>query len=317
MTSPRHAESTAQGRYYTHPVTGQQLVSVTNILSVACAKPALIPWAVKVVVEKAWTVLPRMVAASRKQQDCKPTRPSKDWEACGTCWGCLNREVKGEHNVVRDKASDLGTRIHNLAEAHILHKPMPEDLEAAPYVGQYEAFLRDFDVDITKDIEATELTVANPALGYAGTLDLLVWLRLDGFIPGQPVKVNPDGKRSLWLLDFKSSATRAAGSVYPEYALQLAGLRGASEMWLPDDSIVPMMRGITGAACLNLRQSTYALIPLPTGNAEFAAFKGGLVMTKWMHSGPVNDARPIQPDGSTKPKATRAKKTTTTTKKAA
>jgi hypothetical protein len=312
MTSPRFAEATAQGRYYHHPVTGQQLVSVTNILSVACAKPALIPWAVKVVTEKAWNVLPRMVAASRKHEDCKPTRPNKDWEPCGVCWGCLNREVKGEANVVRDKASDLGTRIHNLAEAHILRKPMAPDDEAAPYVEQYEKFLADFDVDITKDIEATELTVANPALGYAGTLDLLVWLRLDGFIPGQPVKVNPDGKRSLWLLDFKSSATRAATSTYPEYALQLAGLRHAREMWLPDDSIVPMMRGITGAACLNLRKSTYAMIPLPTGNAEFDAFKGGLVMTKWMHSGPTNNAQPVLPDGSTKPKATRGKKKTIT-----
>jgi len=118
------------------------------------------------------------------------------------------------------------------------------------------------------------------------------------------------------LLDFKSSATRAAGSVYPEYALQLAGLRCANEMWLPDDTIVPMRRGITGAACLNLRKTTYALIPLPTGNAEFAAFKGGLAMTRWMHSGATNGAQPIQPDGSTKPKATRAKKLPTARKAA-
>lgn len=321
MTSPRHAEATAQGRYYHHPVTGQALVSVTNVLSVACAKPALIPWAVKIAVGKAWDVLPRMVAAARQQQDCKPTRPKTDWVACGTCWGCVNREVKGEANVVRDKASDLGTRIHALAEAHILGKPMPPDDEAAPYVAQYEQFLKDFDVDITRDIEATELTVANPALGYAGTLDLLVWLHLDGYIPGQPVKYNPDGKRSLWLLDFKSSATRAAASVYPEYALQLAGLRGAREMWLPDDTVIPMLKGITGAACLNLRQTTYALIPLPTGNPEFDAFKGGLAMAKWMHSGATNGAQPIAPDGSTKPKRAPAKKAaakkTTTPRKAA
>ena len=39
-------------------------------------------------------------------------------------------------------------------------------------------------------------------------------------------------------------------------------------------------------------------------------------MAKWMHSGPVNGAQPIQPDGSFKAKATRAKKTTTTKKAA-
>ena len=52
MTSPRHAESTAKGRYYTHPVTGQRLVSVTNAISVGMAKPALVPWAAKVTAEQ-------------------------------------------------------------------------------------------------------------------------------------------------------------------------------------------------------------------------------------------------------------------------
>jgi hypothetical protein len=315
MTSPRHAESTAQGRYYTHPVTHQQLVSVTNVLSVGCAKPALVPWAGKIVAEKTWTVLPRLVSASRAREDCRPAPIPKNWLPCGKCFGCLTRELKGEVTVARDKAADLGTRIHALAEAHLLSRPMPPDEEAAPYVKQYERFLADFDIDLTRDVEATELTVANPALGYAGTLDILLQLRLDGFSEGK-VKLLPDNGRALWLIDLKTSATRPATSTYPEYALQLAALRHANEVWLPDDTVAPMPRGITGAACLNLRKTTYALIPLPTGTAEFAAFKGSLALTNWMHSGVTKDARPIETTADFRPKG-RAKKTTTTTPKAA
>jgi hypothetical protein len=299
MTSPRHAEATAQGRYYTHPVTSQQLVSVTNVLSVGCAKPALVPWAAKVAAEHAIDHLPQLVIMSRTDRD-----------------GAI-RDIKSQVTVARDKAADLGTRIHALAEAHLLSKPMPPDDEAAPYVAQYEKFLADFEVVIDSDnVEATELTVANPALGYAGTLDILLRLRLDGFTQGQ-VKLLPDGGRALWLIDIKTSATRAATSVYPEYALQLAALRGAREMWLPDDTVASMPKGITGAACLNLRKTTYALIPLPTGPAEFDAFKGSLALTKWMHSGPVKDARPVDAAAVVKPKRGAAKKTAATPEKAA
>jgi hypothetical protein len=315
MTSPRHAEATAQGRFYVHPVTGQQLVSVTNVLSVGCAKPALVPWGAKVVTEKAWEVLPRMVTASRQHADCRPARTPKDWVPCGRCYGCLTREVKGEVTVARDKAADLGTRIHALAEAHLLGKPMPPDEEAAPYVVQYERFLADFDIQVDRDVEATELTVANPALGYAGTLDILLRLRLDGFIEGK-VKLLPGDERALWLIDLKTSATRPATSTYPEYALQLAALRHATEMWLPDDTVTPMLRGITGAACLNLRKTTYALIPLPTGPAEYAAFKGSLALTKWMHSAVTKDAQPVETNAVMRPKGRATKKTTTITKAA-
>jgi hypothetical protein len=295
MTSPRHAEATALGRYYTHPTTGEQLISVTNVLSVGCAKPALVPWAAKIAAEWAMDHLPQLVHRSR----------TEDRES-------LRKEISAQVTVARDKAADLGSRIHALAEAHVLGTTLAEeegDDQAAPYVKQYEAFLRDFNVDITKDIESVELTVANPFLGYAGTLDLLVWLNLDGFIPGMGTRPTDGGKKALWLVDLKTSATRAAASVYGEYALQLAALRHAKEMWLPDDTVIPMVGGIKGAAVLNLRQRTYELVPLPTGQQELDAFKGSLVLAKWMHeTGQAvtrGDFRPITAQGSAKPKRAR------------
>lgn len=298
MTSPRHAEATAKGRYYHHPETGEALISVTNILSVAMAKPALIPWAAKIAAEWAMDHLTTLVFRSR----------TEDRES-------LRKEISAQVTVARDKAADMGSRIHHLAEAHVLGIEVAHedgDEACAPFVDQYVKFLTDFGVDITKDIESVELTVANPGLGYAGTLDLLVWLALDGYLPGQPVKPLPGGKKALWLVDLKSSATRPATSIYPEYALQLTGLKHATEMWLPDDTTIPMVRGIKGAAVLNLRQKTYALIPLPTGTPEFTAFRGGLAMAAWVHSDPVTDCRPIDAKGVRTEK--RARKTTTARK---
>lgn len=306
MTSPRHAESTALGRYYTHPVTGEQLISVTNVLSVGCAKPALVPWAAKVVAEGSWDLLPRMVRALRTK-DCG-AGPKRD-QACNACRDCLTRELKAQVTVARDKASDLGTRVHHLGEHHVLGvqvAPQEGDDVAQLYLEQYLKFLEAFGVDLAKDVEAVEVTVANPRLGYAGTLDLLVWLPIDGFIPGQPIKPTATGKKALWLVDLKSSETRAATSVYGEYALQLAGLRHASEVWLPDDTTTAMVRGIKGAAVLNLRRRAFELIPLPTGKSEFDAFQGSLTLAKWMHTTghAINggEYRPVSPTGAAKAK---------------
>ncbi|MGG5257493.1 hypothetical protein [Phycicoccus avicenniae] len=306
MTSPRHAEATALGRYYTHPITAESLISVTNVLSVGCAKPALVPWAAKIVAEHSWDLLPRMAGALRAK-DCG-AGPKRD-QACGRCRDCLTRELKGEVTVARDKASDLGTRVHHLAEQHVLGVEVAEqegDDVARQYLAQYLAFLEGWGVDLEHDVEAVEVTVANPRLGYAGTLDLIIRLPLDGFVAGQKVQPLPDGKKSLWLVDLKTSETRAATSVYGEYALQLAALRFASEVWLPDDTTAPMVKGITGAAVLNLRRRTFELVPLPTGKAEFDAFQGSLALSKWMHSTghDINGGtyRPITRTGAVKPK---------------
>lgn len=305
MTSPKHAGDTEVGRYYVHPKTGQQLVSVTNILSTAVAKPVLVPWAAKIVAEHAVTNWPQLTTRLRLDPDG------------------VTRDLKQQVTIARDKAADLGTRIHAMADAHVTGRPVPDDPEAAPYLAQYLKFLADFGVDLEHDVEAAELTVARPADGWAGTLDLLLRLCLDGFIPGQGCRPVEDGKpKGLFLIDIKTSATRAAGSVYGEYALQLTALRNATEAWLPNDEIWPMTKGITGAAILNLRQRTYELIPLPTGPAEYQAFQGALAATKWLHTVGkdigAGEYRPVGPSGRAKPKRTRTNsKTTTTTEQAA
>lgn len=302
MTSPKHAKDTDHGRYYTHPVTGQQLVSITNVLD-SIAKHALVPWAAKVTAEKALDMVPALVA-SRLVPECKPKRVADE---CGRCTPCVVKIIKREITVVRETAADLGTRIHDHAEAHLTGRAIMADPDVEPFLGQYLRFLSDFEIDITQHIEAAELTVAHPALGLAGTLDVMAWLRLDGLVEGK-VKQLPGDKRALWVYDIKTSRTKPADTLYQEQPLQLAAQRNATEAWLPDDTVIPMPKGIAGAAILNLRVDSYEFIPVPSGSDEWTAYRGFLTGTQWLHADVVKDLRPISPSGRAKAKRATSRK---------
>lgn len=310
MTSPRHANDTDHGRYYIHPTTGELLVSVTNVLSTGMGKPALVPWAAKIVAEYTWGLLPRMVAASLIK-DCTATRVVDE---CGRCRPCLTKAAKRRVIYVRDTAADLGSRVHDLAEAHVTGQQVAwqdGDEQAEPFVRQYERFLGDFGVDLGRDIIAAESSVAHPPMGYAGTLDLILRLPIAGYLAESGVVPATGDERHPWLVDIKTSSTRPAASVYDSYALQLAALRHAKEMWLPDDTTAPMIP-VRGCAVLNLRQRTYELVPLPAGTPEMHAFQGALALTRWAHTTGAaitsGTHRPVTPAGKSKAKATRAKK---------
>lgn len=312
MTSPKFAYATDDhGRYYRHPEhPGREFISITNVLD-SIAKPVLVPWAAKVTAEKALDLMPQMVAAALLPP-CKPKRVADE---CGRCLDCLHKITKREVKVVRETAADLGTLIHAFAEAHLTGQELQatdeEHEQAAPFVAQYLRFLDDFEVDITKHVEAAELTVCHPQHGYAGTLDAIVHLRLDGNLSGVKPKKLPGDKRALWVYDIKTSSTKAADVLYDEQPLQLAAQRNAKEAWLPDGSIVPMPLA-KGAAILNLRTDDYAFIPVPSGPEEFAAFRGFIAGQTWMHGDHAKACAPITPSGRA-----RETKTTKTTRKAA
>ena len=259
MTDPTFAGNLpGRGRYYFHPNGKEQWPSVTNVLDTSISKPALVPWAAKITAEKAWKTLPQMVKASR-------TAKARE---------LLTKEIKAEVRIAKDMAADLGSRVHALAEAYVLGKPMADDPEAAPFVEQVLAFYSDYGINPQLDIEAAEATVLNRRVGYAGTGDLWVWLNLDG-------------TRKLWLLDYKTSLTRAVNSVYPENGMQLAAIAKADLVLLDDGTEVPAPGPIHGTAILNLRTNTYGLYRMPYDgdvNAAFNAFKGALTNAKYLHS---------------------------------
>ena len=256
MTQPRHARDTERGRYYSDPAGGPDLVSVTNVLDTAVAKKVLIPWAVKLTVEH---VLDNLYDVQTRIDDDRPA---------------LTRDIKAVHRDAKERAAGLGDRVHAAAEARVLGAPFANDLEVAPYITQLELWLDSWGVDLDKHIEATEITCFHRRLGYAGTADLLIWL-----------PTGPGGRLELWLIDYKSSATRPAKSVYPENTLQLAALRYCETVLLPDDTDDPMPP-IERTGVLNLRARSHALVPMPADRSAHRAFRGLLEGTRWLHAAP-------------------------------
>ncbi|MFD5632414.1 hypothetical protein [Streptomyces sp. NPDC127072] len=255
MTNPKHARDTERGRYYSDPLGGPDLVSVTNVLDTSVNKSmALVPWGVKLTVEH---VLDNVVDIARLVLADRPA---------------LTREIKAVHRDARERAADLGDRVHAAAEARLLRAPIADDPEVAPYLAQFDLWLASWGVDIDEHVEATECTVLHRRLGYAGTGDLMIWL-----------PTGEHGRLELWLIDYKSSATRSAKSVYPENTLQLAALRYAETVLLPDDTEQPMPR-IERTGVLNLRARSHALVPMPAGRDAHRAFRGALENTRWLHA---------------------------------
>lgn len=258
MTDPRHAHDTDNGRYYTDPAGGPDLVSVTNVLDTSVHKHALKPWAVKLSVE--W-MLDNLDEVNRRIVDDRAE---------------LTRDAKAVANLASEAAADLGTRIHIAAQQRLLGAPIPDDPEVRPYLRRFDMWLAEWGVDVDRDVEAVEITVVHRRLGYAGTADVMIWL-----------PTGPGGRRELWLIDYKSSATRSARSVYAENAQQLAALRFAENVILPDDTDGDMPP-IEKTGVLNLRQRSHALVPMPGDELAFRAFRGALINAQWHHAAPTS-----------------------------
>ncbi|GAB2696882.1 hypothetical protein [Kitasatospora kifunensis] len=256
MTEPRLAKPTEHGRYYTDPAGGPDLISVTNVLDTSVHKHALRPWAVRLTVE--WVLEHRIEVARRAITDR----------------AALVHELKAVSQAVSEAAADLGTRVHLACEQRLLRAPIPNDAQVRPYLRRFDMWLAEWGVDIDRDVVATEITVLHRRLGYAGTADLMIWL-----------PTGPGARMELWLIDYKSSATRSARSVYAENSQQLAALRFAEAVLLPDDTDGGMP-AIERTAVLNLRQRSHALVEMPGNQDAFRAFRGALVNAQWHHAAP-------------------------------
>jgi hypothetical protein len=251
MSGPKRAVPTQKGRYYTDPQDVlKRYVSVTNVIE-TINKPALVGWAARTVAEQAVNDLVLVTKISRRDKA----------EAIAY--------LKGSPYAAKDAAADLGSRLHKLAEAHELGHDMPvlEDDERE-MVQQYLAFREDWQ----PTYEATEATVCNRTLGYAGTLDgLLRFLRHrlpkagDGLIVG----------------DYKTGRT----GPYPEWGLQLAAYGGAEALWLPDDSEVAMPK-VVGGAVIRIRPDYYAVHELDPAAIPvlFEVFTHLIQVTRWLHN---------------------------------
>jgi len=310
MTDPKLAFNVpGKGRWYTDPAGGPDLLSVTNALDTV-NKHALVPWAARVTAERALDILPRLIRASRSTDATEQAL----------------RELKGHVNVVREQASDRGTRVHRQAEAHILGTPIEPDPEVQPWVDQYIAFVERFGIDIENDVEFAECTVLNRHHGYAGTLDLGVRLPLIPALDGKPPMRDPEGIKRLWIVDTKTKTSRV-NEVYAEAAMQQEAYKRAQALLLDNDEEEPMrLHPVAGTAVLNLTPTQNELIPLPWGDRVWDGFLACLRMARYQHywhdlkDDEAMCPRPFDPTTGHRPKRGAKKaaaKTTTTRGKAA
>lgn len=230
MTTPRNARTTNRGRQYQWQ--RETFDSVTTILSGGIPKPALTNWAAKSVAEFVADNLEQVNAIAGKD-----TAAAIDL-------------MKGSPWRTRDKAANLGSRLHNAAEAHVLGTPIPDaSPDEAPYMEHFVAFLDEWQ----PTYHLTEATVYSRKYGYAGTLDAI--FSVDGYHGG-----------ALVLCDYKTGK-----GVYGEVALQLAAYRYAEFIGLPDGTEVPVPP-VAACAVLHLTPSGYELVPVEAGEAEFRYF---------------------------------------------
>lgn len=234
MSDPKHARPKAKsGREYLIPdFDGNEVVvpSVTTILG-ALAKQALINWASK-------------ETATYAVENRDKWLPIAEQDPSGAI-----DLLKGSPWRKRDRAADMGSLVHKIAECAILGLPIPEIPDEL--VGKTKALIK-FLEDWGPKFEMTEATVCNLTYGWAGTLDAIVRLQ-----------TNMD---SPLVLDYKSGS-----GVYPETALQLAAYRHAEYVLTPAWTLEPMPK-TDGGVVVHLRDDGYDLLPISCGEDIYGLF---------------------------------------------
>lgn len=148
MTEPKLARKVrGKGRHYEHPITGELIPSVTNVIGIL-DKPALPRWSAKMVAEQAWKMRHSLDALG--EAEAIDVLKGSPWRNSG-------------------RAADRGTSIHGYLEA-IAEGREPPVLEGDAV--RYRKAADDFLVRYRPEFIHTEFTVFGN--GYAGTADAMV-----------------------------------------------------------------------------------------------------------------------------------------------
>lgn len=154
MTKPVLAKNKSSfARLYTHPVTGEEVPSVTTVTGRKDKSGPLVGWAVKTTAEYAvthWDALAPLPKAS-KLKLIKGAR--------------YELHVPGTDHT----AAQVGDIVHEYVEYHVKgHTPQTFARGTEDWFRQYLAFERDWEPELL----FAEATLWNRTLGYAGTADL-------------------------------------------------------------------------------------------------------------------------------------------------
>ena len=260
MTLPALArQRQGGGRVYTHPLTDEQVPSVTTITGYKDKSKALVGWAVKHTANAAIARFEELVKLAEEDPQYALKILKREY-GTKTARDRVARELKNAR--FEDKVpgteltpSDLGTEIHQAIEDDINGRTPMLPKGGESYFRQWQAFQNRFNVDW----KLTEVTVWNRTLGYAGTLDLGGVFR--------------NGK--FYLIDIKTG-----NGVYPEYAMQLEALSRAEFILTTEGEELPIPQ-IHAMGILHLQPDFWELHEVKRNEQTWRAFLGLLEVRRW------------------------------------
>jgi hypothetical protein len=159
-------------------------------------------------------------------------------------------------DYARDASADLGSAVHAAAEAIARGESVPVAEEVQPFVAAYR---RDFLNAFQPRFLALEAMVCSERYEYGGTADAFV--EIDG---------------EIWLLDYKTGA-----GVYPDTALQLAGLARAQFIGFPGDPTQYPVPFATRFGVVHIRPEGARLLPVVVNRETVAAFLDARRLFGW------------------------------------
>jgi hypothetical protein len=161
--------------------------------------------------------------------------------------------LKGLPDYQRDSSADLGSSVHALAEQIALGQDPVINEAEAPFI---ESYRRDFLERYRPEFRAVEFMVYSERYQYGGTGD--AFCVIDGV---------------TWLIDYKTGGDFHTGKgVYPEAALQLAGLQWADWIGLPNDPKKYRIPQADRFGIVHVRPEGARLIPFDVGAEDFNTF---------------------------------------------
>ncbi len=159
-------------------------------------------------------------------------------------------------DFARDRSADLGSRVHAVAEAIGRGESVAVEPDISPFVAAYR---RDFLDAFRPSFIELEPMVCSVRHEYGGTADAFV--EIDG---------------EIWLIDYKTGS-----GVYPETALQLAGLARAEFIGKPGDPIQYPLPAATRFGVLHIRPEGARLHPVVVDRRTVAAFLDARRLFEW------------------------------------
>jgi hypothetical protein len=269
--------------YYADHTSGDRLRSVTTILSGGVPKPGLVHWAGNTCTDSAIEHLPQLVAASRHPEQLHE----------------LAMWIRKAHTRKKDERAEVGSAVHGIIEARLLGTTPPASVkvgdeewaldgpELAPFIDQFHRF----ETDWQPAWLASEMVVASPEDGYAGTLDYIIdgAGRIGDMLRGRGYQLGKLGSDGLDIMgDTKTGGewnrTTSAGhvhGVYPEAGLQMSAYRRAKVCWLRDGTKAPMPATAEVGVVLHLRPEGYRLYPVRCGDLEYRYFRHAQMVDEW------------------------------------